>query len=203
MTPGCWWRRQRCCRVVGGGDSVSVASSVAETVLVLRGEWQKQHRRHVVGGRDSIGIALVPCCGWPSLPPHVAAALPAVLPLLLPPSPMPCCRRQCRIAAVLPNVLLLPMTSRFCQAAASADKLAATAAATLPPPRYRYLHHRSAANASNACLYRHCGGARWQHGSGGSCRGHARRHRAANALPAAPAAAALPAFLRASSFCHR
>ena len=38
---------------------------------------------------------------------------------------------------------------------------------------------------------RHCGGARWQHGGGGGCRGHARLHRATDQLPAA-AAAALP-----------
>jgi hypothetical protein len=95
----------------------------------------------------------------------------------LSPSPSP---RRCLVAVTaplpaLPNALLLPTKSRFRQAAASADKLAAAAAA-LPPPRYRCLRHRRAADASNAALsasYR----PRCQAG---------RRPRAAAALPPPP-----------------
>jgi hypothetical protein len=43
-----------------------------------------------------------------------------------------CCRRRHHAAAAFPNALLLPLKLRFCQAAASAAKLAT--ATVLPPP---------------------------------------------------------------------
>jgi hypothetical protein len=55
-----------------------------------------------------------------SLPPPAATALPAALPPLPLPSPMPQCRRQCCAAAVLPNALPLPPKLCIRQAAASA-----------------------------------------------------------------------------------
>ncbi len=52
---------------------------------------------------------------------------------MLPPPTHHCYRRHHHAAAVFPNVLLLWLKSRFCQAAAFAAKLA-TAIVLLPPP---------------------------------------------------------------------
>jgi hypothetical protein len=105
-----------------------------------------------------------------SLPSPAATALPAVLPLLLPPPPMPRCHRQHRVttaAAALPlricrAAVLLPCSRRaatalpaalpplqklrFCQAATTAAKLA-TATALPPPPPHCHCRPTSATAA--------------------------------------------------------
>jgi hypothetical protein len=98
-----------------------------------------------------------------SLPSPAAIVLPPALPPLLPPTPMPCCRCQCCIVAI--TAALPPPTKEcFHQAAASAAKLAATAALpSLPPPLPRFHQprchchccHRAAA-ATNARLLPSC-----------------------------------------------
>ncbi len=50
------WQRQRQLCIVGVGDSVDVASWVAEMMLASRRGWRRQHWHYVVGGRDSVSI---------------------------------------------------------------------------------------------------------------------------------------------------
>jgi hypothetical protein len=67
----CGWRRQHRLCIVGGRDSVGVASWVAETTSALHHGWRRHCRCCVVGGRDSVGIASWVAettsalhCGW-------------------------------------------------------------------------------------------------------------------------------------------
>jgi hypothetical protein len=51
------WRRQRRLCVVGGGDSVGVASWVVETTSASRRGWRRRRWRRILDGGDSVGVA--------------------------------------------------------------------------------------------------------------------------------------------------
>ena len=116
------------------------------------------------------------------------------------------------------SALMPPPSPRSCQAAAAAAMLATASEVLLPRfrrrCRLRFHRHRRCRfrrrcrrciqlivdcclcprhRCHRRCLHHHPGGA-WR--QNGGCRGHARRRRVADAMPAVAAAAALPASCR-------
>jgi hypothetical protein len=166
-------RRQR--RVMGGGDSVSVASSVAETASASCHGWRRQRWRCVVRGGDSVGVASwvaktasASRQGWRRQRRHRVGVASWVA---IPPPPRrrhAACRAACRCcrlhrchAATADAALPLRFPTRCCcQRSCASAPAAKLAVAPALPPRFPHRHYRR-----RLCFHRH------------RCRCHLRRFR--------------------------